>query len=90
MASYGQDDSSSFNQVDWLISEIYKEVRGKDVDWADDIIGKLADALYDGQPMRMLIILDEWQADRYLSSRFTEQLQDAIEQYAYEIQSYGI
>jgi hypothetical protein len=90
MSNYGQDSSTSFNQLDWLISEIYEEVRAKDMDWADDIIEKLADALYDGNPMRMHLILNEWGANRYLPAQFIRKLEDAIEQYAFETNSYGI
>jgi|DEB0MinimDraft_3_1074331.scaffolds.fasta_scaffold27797_3 hypothetical protein len=90
MARYGQDSSTSFNQLDWLISDIYDQVRAKDMDWADDIIAALSDALYDGRPMQMHLILNEWGANRYLTAQFIRTLEDAIEQYAFETQNYGI
>jgi hypothetical protein len=90
MSRYGADSSTAFDKLDWLISDIYDEVRAKDMDWADDIIEKLADALYDGNPMRMHLILNEWGANRYLTAQFIRKLEDAIEQYAFETNNYGI
>lgn len=80
----------TFNELDDLISEIYDQVRNVDMDWADDIVSKLADALYDDTPMRMHIILNEWGAHRYLTPQFIRRLEDAIEQYAYETNNYAV
>lgn len=79
----------TFNELDDLISDIYNEVRGRDMEWADDIISKLADALYEGTPMRMHIILNEWGANRYLTPQFIRRLEEAIEDYAYETNNYA-
>jgi len=82
----------SFNELDDLITEINLQVRNipAHLDWADDVVEKLADALYDNAPMRMHMILNEWGANRYLPAQFIRKLEDAIEQYAFETNSYGI
>ena len=81
-----------FNQLDNLISEIYQQVRNipAHLDWAEDVVSKLADALYDDTPMRMHLILNEWNAYRFLTPQFLRQLEDAIEDYAYTTSNYGI
>jgi hypothetical protein len=40
--------------------------------------------------MQMHLILNEWGANRYLTAQFIRTLEDAIEQYAFETQNYGI
>lgn len=68
----------AFDKVDDLINGIYNEVTMKDLEWADDIIAALSEALYDGEKYRLILILDEWNADAHLSPQFVTELYQSI------------
>lgn len=72
----------TFNQLDDLISQIYKEVDVRHEDRVDFLVEKLADALYEDLPGRMLMILEEFDAERLIrNSFFYEKLVKGIEDY---------
>lgn len=74
----------TFNELDNLISQIYRNVYEDDLGMADDLIAMLSDALYDGKPGRLLSILEEWDAKEWIRGRFFVQLEEAIYEYLNE------
>lgn len=68
----------TFNELDDLISQIYEEVDEAYDNRADDLVEKLADALYENRIGRMMHILEEWDAEKWFDSWFYNKLEQGI------------
>lgn len=75
----------TFDELEDLISQIYKEVDVRYEDRADYLVDSLSYPLYDSRPEKMLKILDELDAESlFKNSRFYDKLVKGIEDWIYE------
>lgn len=72
-----------FNKLDNLLTEVYDNVYPADLDWADDFIEKMSDALYEGDAYRMQLIMGEWSASYHLSPVLYRKLEELIANFDY-------